>query len=56
MSSAVQAVPREDDSGTGRSVNVTKSTDSLQDSALTSLLRLGKQNRLEDIQEDLGHD
>lgn len=56
-SSPVQAIPPEDDSGTGRSVNVTKPTDSLRGhSAPTSAHpSLGKQNRLEDVQEDLGH-
>ena len=56
--SLVQAIPPEDDSGTGTSVNVTKPPDSLGgDSAPTSAHpSLGKKNRLEDVQEDLGHD
>lgn len=50
--SLVQAIPPEDDSGTGRSVNLAKLTDSLQeDSAPTSVhSSLRKQSRLEDIQ------
>lgn len=57
-SSLAQAIPPEDDSGTDRSVNVTKPTDSLWgDSAPTSAHpSLGKQNKLEDEQEDQGRD
>lgn len=49
------AIPPADDSVAGRSVDVTKPTDSLRgDSAATSALpSLGKQNRLKDVQEDL---
>lgn len=56
--SLVQAISPEDDSGTGRSVNVTKPTDSLRgDWASTSAHpSWRKQNRLEDVQEDPGCD
>jgi len=57
-SSLAQAIPPEDNLGAGRSANVTKPTDSLRGhSAPTSAHgSSGKQNRLDDIPEDLGHD
>lgn len=56
--SLARAIPPADDSGAGRSVDVTKPTDSLRgDSAATSAHpSLGKQNRLKDVQEDLRHE